>query len=211
VLSNIPRLNTVLEDLTRSGDPTGSYLQARCCSSIYGAPGSFSVENAYSIVMDALSRTPQHVPCLRLASRLHRKVHPNDWNGWWDLLQRRIRLEVSEIQSSLLFDLAYAACQIGKYSEAGIYFEQLDELSIGHPRRSGVVAIIKDDGKDRRFTGEVKPGLTRNEGWLRCDTIGRTIRFLPLRQKFTATVGQRVTFILALNYRGFFAMELRPA
>ena len=211
VLSNIPRLNTVLEDLAGSGDPTGSYLQARCRSSISGMPGSFSVEKAYSIVMDALSRTPQHVPCLRLASRLHRKVHPNDWNGWWDLLQKRIRLEVSEIQSSLLFDLAYAACQLGKYHDAGIYFEQLDELSIGHPRRSGVVAIIKDNDEDRRFTGEVKPGLTRNEGWLRCDTIGRAIRFFPLRQKFTPTVGQRVTFILALNYRGFFAMELRPA
>lgn len=213
-LSGIPKLSTALANMVASGNPNGSYLQARCRSKVYESDGKasgYTLEKGYSILMEALTTTPQHVPCLRLASRPHRTIHPNDWTGWWDLLQRRARLEGASLPNSLLFDLALAACQLGKYGDARLYFEQLDQTSIGHPHRTGAVAVLKDNGKDRRFTGEVKPGLTRIEGWLRCDTVGQAIRFFPLRQKFTPTVGQMVTFVLALNYRGFFAMELRPA
>ena len=73
-----------------------------------------------------------------------------------------------------------------------------------------MVATIKDEGKDRRFGGNVKPGLNKIEGWISCDTLGESVKFYPLRQKFNPNVGQNVTFVLALNYRGYLAIELRP-
>jgi hypothetical protein len=199
--------------MVASGDANGSYLQARGRLRVFevdGESSGYSLSNAYSIVVDALEVTPNHVPCLRLATRLYRRVHPNDWEGWWKLLQRRFRLEAPTPPILLLFDLALAACELEKYTDAKVYLDQLDEASIGHTRRTGAVAVIKDDGRDRRFVGEVRSGLTRIEGWLHCDAVGQEVRFVPLRQKFTPTVGQTVTFALALNYRGVFAVELRP-
>jgi tetratricopeptide (TPR) repeat protein len=213
-LSSIPKLREIISTMIAEGDANGSYLNARSRSRVYTPDGTkmnYSVQEAYTIVIEALGFNPNHLPCLRLACRLHRRVYPNDWKGWWELLNRRIRLEEIPAPNSLLFDLGYAACQLGKYNDASRYFEQLEHQSSGLPRRASIVSVVKDDNQDRRFAGEILPGLTRNEGWIRCEIIGQHIRFLPLRQRFTSEVGQKVTFVLALNYRGYFAMELRRA
>jgi len=212
-ISGIPSVDTVLSGMVASGDENGGYLLARYNIQVYGQDDKSStiyLNKAYSIVMEALSITPGHIPCLRLTARLHKKLYPDDWEGWLDLLQRREHFEGTNSPNSLLFDLALAKTQLADYKGAWPHLEQLERESIGHPRRSGVVATIKDSGKDRRIIGEVKTGLTRSEGWLQCDAVGQDIKFLPLRQKFTASGGQTVTFVLAMNYRGYFAIELRP-
>ena len=87
-ISGIRNVTEILGTMEASGDCNGSYLLARYHSNIYSGdnnPSRIPVDNAYSIVRDALSRTPGHLPCLRLASRLHRKLYPNDWKGWWGL------------------------------------------------------------------------------------------------------------------------------
>jgi len=213
-ISGIPSVNTVLSEMVGSGDENGGYLLARYNIHVYGQDDKSStayLEKAYSIVMEALGTTPSHIPCLRLAARLHKKLYPDDWEGWLNVLQRRERFEGTNLPNSLLFDLALAKTQLADYKGARSHLEQLEKESTGHPRRSGVVATIKDYGKDRRIVGEVKTGLTRVEGWLQCDEVGQDIKFLPLRQRLTASVGQAATFVLTMNYRGYFAIELRPA
>ena len=135
---------------------------------------------------------------------------PEDWAGWWILLKRRHALEGSKGQCGLLFDLGYAACQLGKYFEAAKYFEELASESIGYPMRSGIVKTVTDGEKPRRFTGVLKQPLSHREGWIQCDVIGQDVKYSPIMQKFTVAKGLTVTFALALNYRGFLAIELRP-
>lgn len=212
-LSEIPSLGQVLGELIANGEEYGGYLQARYQLNIFQPDDRVSqsiLEQAYSILLEALGITPNHVPCLRLTARLHRNIYPYDWDGWWDLLRRRERLEGTDLPNSLLYDLAFAASQRRDYPNARIYFERLETESSGHPRRSGIINTIKDKDEDRRVVGEVKHGFTKTQGWLRCDTIGQDIRFYPLRQRFGIEAGQNVTFIIALNYRGFLATELRP-
>ena len=212
-LSEIPSLGQVLGELIAKGEECGGYLQARYQLNIFQPDDRVSqsiLEKAYSNLIETLDITPNHIPCLRLAARLHRKIYPYDWDGWWAILRRRERLEGTVLPNSLLYDLAFAATQCGDYPNARVYFERLEMESSGHPRRSGIINTIKDKDKDRRIVGEVKHGFTKTAGWLRCDTIGQDIRFYPLRQKFKVEAGQNITFVIALNYRGFLAIELRP-
>lgn len=209
LLAEITNLKMRLKQLVESGDVIGQYLEARCASGLYTE--AYDIESAYAIVCRALEKMPEHIPCLRIASRLHKKVNPNDWEGWWSLLKRRYALEGSKCQCGLLFDLGYAACQLGKYTDAGRYFEELDIESLGYPMRSGIIKTINDNEKPRRFTGILKQPVSHREGWIQCDVIGRNVKYSPIMQKFTVAKGQAVTFALALNYRGFLAIELRPA
>ena len=204
----IPGLKDMLIDLAREGDVAGQYLQARLEAGLY--TDGYDIRSAYSIVTAALEVAPNHLPCLRLASRLHLKMNPDDWQGWWGLLTRRYQLEGTRGDCGLLFDLGFAACQLGKYSEAAKYFGQLDDESTGHPMRSGVVRVVADAGKPRRFTARVKLFTSRFEAWLQSDALSQEVKCIPAKQKFTVATGQTVTFTLALNYRGFLAIDLRP-
>ncbi|MEN6428813.1 MAG: SIR2 family protein [Phycisphaerales bacterium] len=208
LLTSIPNLDDHLERLSKQGDVVGEYLLARRASGLYTR--GYDVPSAYATVMKALEKSPDHVPCLRVASRLHRKVSPDDWEGWWSLLKRRYALEGSKGNCGLLFGLGYAACQLGRYSDAAKYFEELDAESMGYPMRSGVISTVSDAGRPRRFSGILEQPVSRREGWIQCELIGRHVKYMPIMQKFTVTKGQAVTFALALNYRGFFAIELRP-
>lgn len=138
------------------------------------------------------------------------KAHPDDWEGWWKLLNHRLRLEGSQGECGLLFSLGYVACQLGKYGEAAQYFQELEEESSGHPLRSGVVKVVTDGDSPRRFTGTVAATPSRFEAWIRSDLMGGEIKCVPAKQKFTIVRGQSVSFSLALNYRGFLAIDLRP-
>jgi hypothetical protein len=77
--------------------------------------------------------------------------------------------------------------------------------------RSGIVRMVTDGGKPRRFTANVKSVSSRFEGWLHSDVMPKEVKCVPVKQKFTVAKGQTVTFSLALNYRGFLAVDLRPA
>jgi tetratricopeptide (TPR) repeat protein len=207
-LGSIPNLDVTLADLAKQGAIACQYLQARRAAGLYSS--GYDVRSAYSILSAALETSPDHVPCLRLASRLYPKVYPGDWGGWWKLLKHRYQLEGGQGDCGLLFSLGQTACQLGNYTEAARLFEQLDAESIGNPLRSGIVQVVKDGDSERRFTGTVGAVPSRFEGWVRSDSIGREIKCVPVRQKFTIATGQTVTFSLGLNYRGFLAIELRP-
>jgi len=208
LLTSIPSLDEHLQKLSKQGDVVSEYLVARRTSGLY--INGYDIPSAYAAVMQALQRSPDHVACLRVASRLHRKVMPDDWEGWASLLKRRYVLEGSKGRCGLLFNLGYAACQLARYLEAAQYFEELDKESIGYPMRSGVIKVVSDMEKPRLFTGCLEQPVSPREGWIECDAIGRPVKYMPIMQKFTVTKGQAVTFTLALNYRGFFAIELRP-
>ncbi len=207
-IGGIPDRETILSDLAGQGVLAAQYLEARMGAGLYTE--GFDVRSALSIVEAALEKAPTHLPCLRLACRLHRKVWPEDWEGWRKLLARRYRLEERGSDCGLLFALGQAACQLGEYAEAARYLEELDATSTGHPMRSGIVSVVKDGAGARRFTGMVKSVTSRFEGWLRSDVVGHEIKCVPVKQKFTVTTGQTVSFSLALNYRGLLAIDLRP-
>src|SRR5208282_1454918 len=155
----------------------------------------------------ALETSPDHIPCLRLASRLYPKICPGDWEGWWKLLKHRYQLGGGQGECGLLFSLGHAACQRGKYTEAAQLFEELAPESTGNPLRSGIVQVVKGGDSERRFTGTVGGVPSRFEAWIRSDLIGREIKCVPVKQKFTIATGQTVTFSLGLNYRGLLAIE----
>jgi DNA replication protein DnaC/tetratricopeptide (TPR) repeat protein len=203
-IANLPNFDELIQKQTAIGNPDGDYLNVR----VRLSDGSHHAA-AYDILSVALSKTPNHVGCLRLAAKLHMVLFPNDWEGWFQLLQRWLRAENQPEQCGLLFDLGFAACQLGKYAEAIRHFEQLDRISTGHPRRSGIVRKVMDVKGERQLVGVVKAIHSPIEAWIRCDLIGQDVKFLPIKQKFTVTREQTVTFVLALNYRGMLAVELR--
>lgn len=210
-----PSANEMISHLQADGNPVGEYLFARQWLSVYSgherAKGTvYTLEAVYQRVQRALEVQPNHIPCLRLASRLHLSVVPGDWKGWQEILVRLSDAEGYRGRPSLLFNLALAAAQMERYGAAHRYFELLDEESQGHARRSGIVAVIRDGEIDRRLAGEVKPRLSRHEGWIACNSIGHDIKFAPIAQEFTVAAGQGVSFVLACNYRGFMATKLRP-
>ena len=208
-LSDFQNLDTALQTLRESDAPTAAYLDARYAT-VEGSQG-YSTEEAYRIVTASLGKTPDHAPCLRLASNLHHELYPEDFSGWKEILERLLYLEGDRRQCSTLFRLGYAACQLGKYNEAQPYFEELEQESTGHPRRSRTVKVVKDGEENRRLAGSVLAIRSPTEGWLKSEEIATDIKFIPRAQKFTAKKGDAVTFSLTLNYRGFLASDLRPA
>jgi tetratricopeptide (TPR) repeat protein len=208
-LSEFENLKATLQSLLESNAPTAIYLEARYATAEGGH--GYSREHAYGIVTASLANTPDHVPCLRLACNLHHALYPQDFSGWKAMLDRLLNLEVDRRQCSTLFSLGYAACQLGRYNEAQLYFEELEQESTGHPRRARIVNVVKDGEKDRRLTGRVIAVRSPTEGWLKSDEIATDLKFIARAQKFTVNKGVTVTFALALNYRGFLAIDLRPA
>jgi hypothetical protein len=103
-LGSIPNLDGTLAELAKQGAIACQYLQARLAAGLYSS--GYDVRSAYSIVSAALETSPDHIPCLRLASRLYPKVYPGDWEGWWKLLKHRYRLEGGQGECGLLFSLA---------------------------------------------------------------------------------------------------------
>lgn len=207
-LSGIPEVQRKLEAMQARADGSATYLLARRAADDE-AP-TYDLQQAYKTLEAALEKDPKHPACLRLASRLYRKLAPEDVAGWKSLLERRYALEDRRGQCGLLFDLGCAACELGDYRGALRSFGELEAESIGHPKRSGIVAVVRDGGRDRRFTGLVTALRSRHEGWLRCSALGTEVKFIPVAQKFTVESGQSVTFSLGLNYRGFLGIELRP-
>ena len=197
-----------IKDLRTKNMSTARYLEARAATYQHG---EYSLDSAYKMLQDALEKTPDHIPCLRLVSQLHRQIHPHDWKGWFDILRHRFLLEDVTGQCGLLFGLAHACCQMGNFQEASKYFQDLDSESSGHPRRSGIIEILRDDSNTPKIFGADITRLTaRNDGWLNSSEIGFEVKFIPLAQKFTVQKGQTVNFELALNYRGLLAVNLRP-
>jgi len=208
-LSDFQNFDTALQMLSESDAPTAAYLDARYAA-VDGWQG-YRTEEAYRIVTAALAKTPDHAPCLRLTCHLHHILYPENFSGWKDMLERLLNLEADRRYCSTLFNLGYAACQLGKYNEAQPYFEELEQESTGHPRRSRTVKIVKDGEEDRRLGGLVLAIRSPTEGWLKSEELMTNIKFIPRAQKFTVKKGDPVTFSLALNYRGFLASDLRPA
>ncbi len=97
-LGTIPNLNDALVGLKDEGDVSGHYLQARLAAGLY--TDGYDIRSAYAIVTKALQGAPSHVPCLRLATRLYRKLHPTDWEGWWKLLKQQYQLEGGEASAA---------------------------------------------------------------------------------------------------------------
>jgi len=208
-LSEFQNLDAALQTLRGSEAPTAAYLDARYAT-VEGWQG-YRKEEAYRIVTASLVDTPDHAPCLRLACNLHHALYPEDFSGWKAMLERLLRLQADRRQCSTLFSLGYAACQLGRYNEAQPYFEELEQESTGHPRRSRTVRVVRDGEENRRLTGRVAAVRSPTEGWLQSEEIEKEIKFIPRAQKFTAKKGDAVTYSLALNYRGFLAIDLRPA
>jgi tetratricopeptide (TPR) repeat protein len=204
----IPNIEQLIGAQVVWGNPDGDYLRVRI--NLHPESSEAQREAAYDILTMALARTPRHVGCLRLAARLHLQLKPNDWEGWSQLLKRWYKAEDQPEQCGLLFDLGFSSCQLGMYPEAAQYFEKLDRASIGHPRRSGIVRKVMDGIEERRFSGVVKNIVSPAEAWIRCDAMGQDLKCLPIKQKFTVTTEQAVSFAIALNYRGMLAIELRP-
>jgi tetratricopeptide (TPR) repeat protein len=204
----IPTLSDALTELESQGDPSATYLLARQAAA--EADSAYGVEAAYAILSRALEEVPEHVGCLRLASRFFHQAFPEDFTNWKGLLDRRYALEDRRGQCGLLFDLGYASSQLADYHQAQRYFEELEAESTGHPRRSGIVAVVRDRGEDRRFQGIVMNVKSRYEGWVKNELLAREVKFIPIAQKFTVEAGQAVAFSLAMNYRGYLAINLRP-
>lgn len=208
-LSNISNLQAVLSQAAKREDRAmiAAYLTAwRAADPEHEG---YSVRTAYKILENALERDPAHDACLRLYSRLYLTLNPADWKGWWEVLQRRAQIESTDGNWSLLFDLGYCACQRGDYQGAREYFESLERESAGHPRRRGIVKVVWDEsGEDREFGGQIAD-VSWSQAWVECSEVRGRLSFNPLHQKFTASKGQRVSFNIALNYRGMFAINLR--
>lgn len=166
------------------------YLYARLA--IMGIDSKYSKEGAVNLLMQSLDTSElPHASTVGLLLRLVEDL-PTQFSIlelWYSKTRSR--------DAHLLFKFAVLCFAMRQFGRGFILFDELGDLAPDHPYRSG-----NRDSSPIEFAGVVAPGLTRSDGWIVCDSIGRKTRFFPLAANYTFSSGQAVRFRLNFNFRG---------
>ena len=174
------------------------YLYARLA--ILGIDPTYSKAGAVDLLMNSLraSGSP-HASTVGLLLRL-----VEDQAEQLAILQAWYSKTKSH-DAHLLFRFAVLCFTTRQFARGYTLFDELGTLAPDHPYRSGNRANTPTE-----FVGVIAPGLTRADGWITCDSIGRKTRFFPLANSYTFSSGQAVRFRLNFNFRGPIAIP-QPA
>jgi|GEM_PF-1530528 len=149
---------------------------------------------------------------LKLKYYVLKEIEPDNVEQIYELLIERYETfdeKCSELK--LLFDLGVISFERGEYNKSKTFFKELNEISYDHPYTSGIKRVAKDSNKeDRKFKGYISKFISKREAYVLSDEIGYPISFNPLAQKREVYSRQDVEFNIAFNYRGIFAIDLRP-
>jgi tetratricopeptide (TPR) repeat protein/GTPase SAR1 family protein len=154
---------------------------------------------------------PQNRDLLRLEYVIA-KALGGDKGELFEILVRRYKAFTEACtELELLFELAVASFELGKYPDSRRYCAELTGLSSNHYWRGGIKAVAHEPGDsvDKVFTGRVYR-YQRRKASIK-SKIG-TFDFIPIREKYYGEIGPNteVEFKVAFNYRGQFAIEVRP-
>ena len=170
------------------------------------------INQAKFYVDEGLKLSRKNSILLRVKYNILIETEPDNKEKIYELILKRYEaFEGKCIDLNLLFDLGVLSFERGNYIESKKFFQELEEISIDHPYRSGIKKVARDQNNSNKiFKGIVSTIISRKEGKLLCDDIGYPITFNPLAQKRIIDLNQHVEFNISFNYRGFMAIELRP-
>jgi tetratricopeptide (TPR) repeat protein len=170
-------------------------------------------QKAIKLIKDCLSQFPNNIDALRLMVKVFPELYPDEKEKYYDILRNWYNRDV-EKNFEYLFQLAVWAFQLGYYSDARKYFEELEEISSGHYLRFTPRNELRNPNtEDGRFEGIIdRLDSAQRGGYIKCTSLkdlDYRIHFSPF-QKFTPRLNQYVSFYIAFNYRGPTATDLNP-
>lgn len=163
-------------------------------------------------VEEGLNISENNQNLLKLNYYILKQVEPDNSEKIYGLLIKRYEAfneNCSELK--LLFDLGVMSFEQGKYKVSNRFFNELNKISYDHPDTSGIKRVAKDsDNKDKIYKGYISDIWSKSKGQVMSEEIGYSISFNPLAQKRELHDRQDVECNVAFNYRGIFAIDLRP-
>lgn len=163
-------------------------------------------------VEEGLRISKKNQNLLKLKYYVLKEIEPGNVEKIYELLIERYETfdeKCSELK--LLFDLGMISFERGEYNKSKTFFKELNEISYDHPYTSGIKRVAKDSNKeDKKFKGYISKFISKREAYVLSEEIGYPISFNPFAQKREVYSRQDVEFNIAFNYRGIFAIDLRP-
>ncbi len=163
-------------------------------------------------VEEGLRISEKNQDLLKMKYYITIEIEPDNVERIYELLLERYETfdgNCSELK--LLFELGVISFERGEYNTSKTFFKELNEKSYDHPYTSGIKRVAKDSNKeDIKFKGYTSKFMSKREAYVVSEEIGYDIKFNPLAQKREVYLRQDVEFNIAFNYRGAFAIDLRP-
>ena len=149
---------------------------------------------------------------LKTKYRITKAIDPDDKENLHKLLlEIYLSADGNCTELNLLFDLAVLSFELGKFNLSKDVFRELDAKSHGHYKISGIVDFAKNfDGSKKVFSGYISELTPPKRGYVRPQEIPFPVKFSILTQQRDFRMKQEVRFNIAFNFRGVFAVDLRP-
>lgn len=181
-----------------------------------GQPGEKEIQYlraALETVEQGLSIKSGDEACLRLKSKLLKRLAPDDMKTYYEVLVKW-KAAASAPNAWLLYELGRTSFILEYYDLSRKYFKELETgVGIGNKLRSRPRDPVRNsDGKVREFEGTVLGLVSIYDGAIRCDSLRslrHTIAFRPIAAKFTPAIGDSVRFQIEFSYRGPRAENVR--
>ena len=209
-LSKIPDLDQVIATMekTPNFEIKGILLKAKL-TLLNPEVGNDSREQALDILKRMAPTNEENPVFLRTYYKLYKELYPKDRESLFQILDKRYQIPSERRNFSLLYELGVLSFSFGDYPKSVESFRTLEQLSQGHPKRSGVYDRGTDkDGKVKRFQGTVVSMESRTAGHVDLPALRRSVSFIPYAQSFSPQVGDNVTYEIGFNYRGWLAIDL---
>jgi hypothetical protein len=169
-------------------------------------------QDALFYVKEGLEIFPKNQDLLKTKYYIIKNICPEETNYIYKiLLARYLAAEGNCLDLNLLFDLGTISFELGHYKLSRDIFRELDGKSRGHYKSSGIIDVAKNSDNSRKvFKGYILELIPPKMGYVRSDEIRYPIKFSILTQKRELRQKQEVEFNIAFNYRGAFAIDLKP-
>jgi tetratricopeptide (TPR) repeat protein len=213
IMDTIKKMENLDDSITEMEGTTGLEGMAACVKArlvlINPNAAQETRLHSYKIVRQLVTTRKDDVAILRLYSRLHQTLFPEDKKGLYEIQRSRYEIPKEKRNFALLYSLGVLAFTFSEYLKSLGYFKELERISQGHPKRWGIQEIGIDE-KDRKkeFQGSVIDREAGNLGYVDMPSIRRRIPFLPNVQRFEPQAGENVKYNVGFNYRGWLAIDL---
>jgi tetratricopeptide (TPR) repeat protein len=176
-------------------------------------PKRKNLRRAWSHISEACNLDPRSFPSQRLRAELFRQLHPKDPRQLNVYVRSAAELPEGRESYWLQYELGVTEFYVGRFREAAAAFSRLRRISRGSSQGLGVIeAAGERDGQDaEEFEGHV---VRREDGRLavECPELDEIspLWFNPRGERFyTARLRDAVSFLVAFNYRGALATDLK--
>lgn len=179
---DVQKIREAIETIAeKKNNAKGYYLYAKFLRK-YGKSRK-DLENAHSVLLEALKRFPDDQDCIALRIDLFLELYPKDRKQLYTLLSEYAE-QAAYPQIPLLFEAVTLAMQNGFYSLGLKWYQKLERLSRNEENRFEVKKYLLDNsGNKRILKGKIAKIIDQYNGEILCEDLPdypRNIRFRPI-------------------------------